>query len=256
MKTETQTSQSTVSQEWYRNWFNAPYYHLLYEERDEKEAAAFIDRLIDQLQPPPNARMLDIACGKGRHSIHLAAKGFQVTGIDISPQSILSAKEMSHEQLEFFIHDMRLPFRINYYDYAFNFFTSFGYFDTLREHQNALRSMAAAIRKGGYFILDYLNPFYTKKHLTPSEKIIRNHISFSITRSADDNYIYKRITVEDPAIATPLKFMEKVANFSLDDFTQMFAVNNLTIISVLGNYQLEPFDPEESPRMILIAQKG
>jgi hypothetical protein len=116
--------------------------------------------------------------------------------------------------------------------------------------------MAAAIHKGGYFILDYLNPFYTKKHLTPSEKIIRNHISFSITRSADDNYIYKQITVEDPSIAAPLKFMEKVANFSLEDFTQMFAANNLTIISVLGNYQLEPFDPKESPRMILIAQKG
>ncbi|MBU6158016.1 MAG: methyltransferase domain-containing protein [Bacteroidetes bacterium] len=245
-----------MNQEWYRNWFNAPYYHLLYEQRDEKEAAAFIDRLINQLQPPPNARMLDIACGKGRHSIHLAAKGYWVTGIDISPQSILSAKEMSHDRLEFFVHDMRLPFRINYYDYAFNFFTSFGYFDTLREHQNALRSMAAAVRKGGYFILDYLNPVVAIKNLTESEIIRRNNIVFSITREADERYIYKKITVSDPAIANPLQFMEKVANFSLNDFTQMFGANHLNLLSVSGNYQLDPFIIEESPRMIMIAQKS
>lgn len=255
MKTEKQILESMEHQEWYRNWFNAPYYHLLYEQRDEKEAAKFIDRLIDYLQPPPNARMLDIACGKGRHSIHLAAKGFSVTGIDISPQSILSAKEMEDDRLEFFVHDMRHPFRINYYDYAFNFFTSFGYFDSLREHQNALRSMAAAVRKGGYFIMDYLNPSYIKKNLKPAETVIRNNITFSIVRHADEKYIYKTITVEDPAIATPLYFMEKVANFSAEDFTTMFAANNLSIRSVYGNYRLDPFDKEVSPRMILIAQK-
>ena len=246
---------ATEEQAWYRNWFNSPYYHLLYEQRDEKEAAAFIDRLIEKLQPPPSARMLDIACGKGRHSIHLAAKGFQVTGIDISPKSILAAQAMSNEQLDFYIHDMRLPFRINYYDYAFNFFTSFGYFDTLREHQKALRNMAASIRKGGYFILDYLNPVYTAKHLLPAEKITKHNIQFSIIRESDSQYFYKKIQVEDPSLSTPLLFIEKVARFTIEDFTKMFSANGHTLLWAAGNYRLDAFDPEQSPRMIMVAQK-
>ena len=77
---------------WYRNWFNSPYYHQLYFQRDEQEAAAFIDRLLVKLNPPDNAAMLDVACGRGRHSIHLASKGYMVTGIDISEESIAEAK--------------------------------------------------------------------------------------------------------------------------------------------------------------------
>ncbi len=66
-----------------------PYYHQLYFNRDDKEAAAFIDKLIEHLKPAPGATMLDVACGKGRHSIQLAGKGFDVTGIDLSEDSIM-----------------------------------------------------------------------------------------------------------------------------------------------------------------------
>ena len=76
---------------WFKDWFNSPYYHLLYANRDNKEAAEFIDKLIDHLKPAPGATMLDVACGKGRHSIHLAEKGFDVTGIDLSEESIAEA---------------------------------------------------------------------------------------------------------------------------------------------------------------------
>jgi 2-polyprenyl-3-methyl-5-hydroxy-6-metoxy-1,4-benzoquinol methylase len=80
-----------MQQAWFKDWFNTPYYHQLYFKRDEKEAAAFIDQLIDYLKPPPGSSMLDVACGKGRHSIQLASKGFDVTGIDLSEDSIAEA---------------------------------------------------------------------------------------------------------------------------------------------------------------------
>ena len=123
-------------QAWYKDWFNSPFYHKLYFERDEKEAAAFISTLIDHLKPGPGSYMLDIACGRGRHSRFLAEKGFNVTGIDISFDSIAFAKKFEKANLEFYQHDMRLPFRVNYFHYAFNFFTSFGYFKTRREGKN------------------------------------------------------------------------------------------------------------------------
>src|SRR2546423_4153452 len=147
---------STLSaRAWYKDWFNSPFYHKLYFERDENEAREFIHGLIHFLEPGSNARMLDIACGRGRHSLILADMGYDVTGIDISFDSIHHAKQFEKDNLSFFQHDMRLPFRINYFDYAFNFFTSFGYFATRREHDDAMRTIAGSLRGDGVFVIDY-----------------------------------------------------------------------------------------------------
>ena len=241
--------------EWYKDWFNSHYYHLLYEERDEGEAAAFINRLIDHLKPGTGSYMLDIACGKGRHSFQLAEKGYQVTGIDISPKSILEAQRTGNDNPEFFIHDMRLPFRINYFDYAFNFFTSFGYFDTKREHYNAIHNMTSSIKHGGHFIMDYLNPEYVLQTLEPRSEIKKGDITFSVERFIDTEYFFKKISVHDPSLKEPLLFMEKVARFNLNQFNEMFNANGLSIKKVLGDYNLSEYQPSLSPRMIMIAKK-
>ncbi len=136
-----------AAKEWYKDWFNSPFYHKLYFDRDETEAQQFIERLLQHLKPPPESRMLDVACGKGRHSKFLASRGFDVTGIDISVDSINYAIQFAQDNLHFYVHDMRFLFWINYFDYAFNFFTSFGYFGTRREHDDALRTIVGSIKK-------------------------------------------------------------------------------------------------------------
>ena len=140
--------------EWYKEWFSSPYYEVLYHKRNEKEAAAFIKKLLLHLDPKPGSFMLDVACGKGRHSRKLAGMSFDVTGIDLSEPSINEALKFETDQLHFFVHDMRLPFYINYFDYAFNFFTSFGYFKTRREHDDAMRTIAQSIKPNGLFVID------------------------------------------------------------------------------------------------------
>ncbi|MEJ7820742.1 MAG: class I SAM-dependent methyltransferase, partial [Chitinophagaceae bacterium] len=219
---------------WFKDWFNSPYYHQLYFKRDETEAAAFINKLIEHLKPQPGTQMLDVACGKGRHSIQLAEKNFNVTGIDLSEDSIREAKEEESENLEFFVHDMRLPFRINYFDYAFNFFTSFGYFKTRREHDNAIRTIAQALKPNGVFVMDYLNVHYAEDHLVhKSEKEIED-VNYYITKWFDEDHFYKKIVVEDENLEEPLEYTEKVAKFSLGDFTEMFAYQGLQIQEVFG----------------------
>ena len=240
---------------WFKDWFNSPYYHQLYFKRDETEAAAFINKLIDHLKPKPGAEMLDVACGKGRHSILLAGKGFTVTGIDLSEDSITEAKENESENLEFFVHDMRLPFRINYFDYVFNFFTSFGYFKTRREHDNAIRTIAQSLKPGGYFVLDYLNVHYAEDHLVhKSEKEI-DDVNYYLTKWFDETHFYKKIVVEDENLEEPLEYTEKVAKFSLGDFTEMFAYQGLQIQEVFGDYLFNGYDVKNSPRMVMIARK-
>lgn len=240
---------------WFEEWFDTKYYHQLYFERDTAEASAFIDLLISHLKPAPGSVMLDVACGTGRHSIQLASKGFDVTGIDLSRHSIEQAIPLQHDQLHFYIHDMRLPFRINYYDYAFNFFTSFGYFNTQREHDNAIRTIAQSLKKNGCLVMDYLNVHYAEDHMIhQSEKVI-DGVSFLITKWYDESHFYKKIMVEDESLQEPLVFMEKVAKFSLGDFTDMFAYHGLQIREIFGDYRFGRYDLRKSPRMIMIAEK-
>jgi len=240
---------------WFKDWFNSPYYHQLYFNRDDKEAAAFIDKLINYLKPKPGSRMLDVACGKGRHSIHLAGKGFDVTGIDLSDDSINEALLSQTDTLHFYKHDMRLPFWINYFDYAFNFFTSFGYFNTRREHDNAIRTIAQSLKKDGIFVMDFLNVHYAEDHLVhQSEKEI-DGINFLITKWFDETHFFKKITIEDESQQEPLTYTEKVAKFSLGDFTEMFAYQGLQIQEVFGDYDFGNYDVRKSPRMLMIAKK-
>jgi SAM-dependent methyltransferase len=240
---------------WFKDWFNSSYYHQLYFNRDESEAAAFINKLIELLKPLPGAEMLDVACGKGRHSILLADKGFTVTGIDLSEDSIMEAKQHEKDNLEFFVHDMRLPFRINYFDYAFNFFTSFGYFRTRREHDNAIRTIAQSLKPGGTFVLDYLNVHYAEDHLVHKSDKEIGDVNYYITKWFDEEHFYKKIVVEDDKMEEPMEYTEKVAKFSLGDFTEMFAYQDLQIQEVFGDYLFNRYDVKNSPRMVMIANK-
>ena len=244
------------STEWYKSWFNSPYYHKLYFERDEGEAKAFISKLIDHLKPAANSRMLDIACGKGRHSRILAAYGFNVSGFDISIDSINEAKQFESEHLQFYLHDMRLPFWVNYFDFAFNFFTSFGYFPTQREHDDAIRTIAASIKRGGVLLIDYLNVHFSEEHLNKNELKTIGETQYNIERWHDESFFYKKISVTDPELNQPIEFTEKVKKFSLEDFTKMLAAQKMQITEVFGDYSLNGYHADKTPRMIIAAKKS
>jgi SAM-dependent methyltransferase len=244
-----------ATQEWYRNWFNSSYYHKLYFERDESEAQHFISKLVDHLKPAQNSRMLDIACGRGRHSRFLASKGFDVTGIDISFDSIAYAKQFETDNLHFYQHDMRLPSWINYFDYAFNFFTSFGYFNTRREHDDAIRTIAQSITKNGILLFDYLNVHYIEERLTHNEVKKIGETEYEIHRWHDESFFYKRIIVRDAGLEKPIDYTEKVAKFSLGDFTDMLSYQKIQVVEVFGDYELNAYDVRKTPRLIVVGRK-
>ncbi len=241
---------------WYIDWFNSHYYHVLYQYRDEEEAFRFIRTLIDYLKPVPGCTMVDVACGKGRHSRVLSDMGFDVTGIDLSAASIAEAIEWEDEHLHFFVHDMRLPFWINYFRFAFNFFTSFGYFKTRREHDNAIRTIAQSLTADGIFVIDYLNAHFEEERMEKSVTTTLEGITFHITKWQDEEHFFKQIQVTDAENQT-LKhlFTERVAKFSLGDFTDMLAYQGMQVQEVFGDYRLNRYDVIKSPRMIIIARK-
>lgn len=240
---------------WFTNWFNSPYYHQLYAHRDEKEAKAFIERLIAYLHPVDHATMLDMACGRGRHSRTLAALGFDVTGVDVAPENIRFAKRYETSHLHFEVHDMRKLLCSRCFDYVFNFFTSFGYFDQAHQNELSLHTMVTALKKDGILVMDYMNSPTASRQLVPREEKKIKETLFVIERHEDDRYFYKTITVTDPLATTPLRFTEKVCKFSLAELSGWLQKQGMILQEVKGDYQLQPYDEQHSPRMILIARR-
>ena len=169
-----------LDQHWYADWFDTPYYHILYKNRDYREARKFIKNLADHFQLPPNAEVLDIACGRGRHSVFLNKLGYKVTGIDLSQNNIKFAKQFENDRLKFKVHDMCQPMSSTF-DAVFNLFTSFGYFDTDQENLNAIKAMKANMKSGACGVIDFMNCQREIKHLKPYREVEVDHILFKIT---------------------------------------------------------------------------
>lgn len=244
---------------WFEAWFNSPYYHLLYDHRDEQEARRFISKLIAHLNPPAGSKMLDLACGKGRHAAQLAEYGYEVTGLDIAEDSILAARrQYNSPRLQFDVHDMRkpLPFPQEHFDYVFNLFTSFGYFETEAEHLQTLHNIAYSLKSGGTFVMDFMNAEKVIAKLVPEEQIQKKGLLFHIRRWQDEaGYINKEIRFTPPESTTPLCFTERVRAYRKDELKDMLAQAGLPLRETFGNYELQPFNPAQSDRCILLAEK-
>jgi len=239
---------------WYQNWFSSPYYHILYHQRNDEEAELFIDNLCALLKPVANSRILDIASGRGRHSVYLSKKGYDVSGIDLSFTNIKFSKQFENETLHFFQHDMRHLFFVNYFDIALNMFTSFGYFDTERDHVNALKSFRKSLKADGVLVLDYFNTEKILKNLARQEVKTVENIDFNISKKVANGKIIKSIAFEHRD--KDYHFKEEVKAFTLSDFERLFQLSGFKVDKVFGDYNLGAFEPNKSDRLIFICSKA
>ena len=238
---------------WFTNWFDSPYYHTLYKNRDEKEAQVFIDNLIDYLQIPKGSKLIDIACGKGRHAKYFNKKGMEVVGVDLSQNSINTAKKDENKNLQFSVHDMRENYQENSFDVVTNLFTSYGYFENNKDEQKAINAMANNLKKEGILIIDFMNAKKVIANLVLKEQKTINNIQFDITRQVKDGFILKDIRIIEGK--EQQQFQEKVKAITLADYSEFITNAGLKIIDIFGNYKLENFDEEISDRLILICNK-
>jgi cyclopropane fatty-acyl-phospholipid synthase-like methyltransferase len=239
----------TKHQNWFQSWFNTKYYHILYKQRNYEEAERFLKNLITFLNINKNHTILDLACGKGRHSIFLNSLGYFVTGVDLSEQSIKKASQSSNDRLKFMIHDMRYPIESNY-DVILNMFTSFGYFDSIDDNFNVLKTIKNSLNKDGIGVIDFMNSNYIINHLVLQNNVEIDGIQFDIKRNFKDGIITKIITVTDGDQTT--KYEERVRAFNQQDFFSMISDANLRFVKCFGSYDLDPYNAQTSERLILI----
>jgi len=244
---------SELQKEWFDTWFDTPYYHILYSNRNENEAEVFLNKLLIYMNVPENAAILDLPCGKGRHSIFLAEKGLNVTGADLSVSSIELAKMHEHKHLSFLVHDLRKPAWNEEFDFVLNLFTSFGYFETEAEDKAAFTTLSKALKKGGRLVIDFLNVKNAVNSLKEEETKVIQEIEFHLKKYLHEGYIHKEIRFV--ADNTPFFFTEKVKALTLEDFKRFFTFAGLELTDVFGNYQLQEYDVVQSDRLIMIAKK-
>ncbi len=249
--------------DWFEEWFDSPFYEILYADRDEEEAALLIDFLEDYLSLREEAKILDLGCGRGRHAIHLHKNateiyenGYQVTGIDLSERAITSAREQAKAEgiknIRFEVRDMRDPLPEKF-DAILNLFTTFGYFESDEENASVLESVKQMLVPDGIFVIDYLNATKVRNELKPSEEGRLESINYRINRYIEEDSVYKDITFSGDNIEGTRHYSERVKLYDLDWFKSHLAANNLTIDNVFGDYRGGDFDPQKSDRLLIIS---
>lgn len=234
---------------WFSSWFDTPYYHILYKDRGEEEAQNFMKNLVSFLELPKGSTILDLACGKGRHSVFLNELGYDVTGVDLSENSIAHAKQFENENLHFHTHCMCGPVD-GKFDAVFNLFTSLGYFENEKDNLESIRSIKAEIKPGGYGVIDFMNVKKVISNLVPAETKTVKGINFDITRRVKNGYILKDIRFQDAG--ADYMYTEKVKALTLEEFRRYFQDAGINLLHTFGNYELEEYQEETSDRLILV----
>lgn len=235
--------------DWFTSWFDTSFYHILYKDRDDTDARIFMQNITSFLELKPNTHILDLACGKGRHSVFLNSLGYKVTGADLSKNSIDFANKFANQNLSFVKHDMRNPL-LNKYDAIFNLFTSFGYFEDDIEDIKVLQNIKNGLKENGVAVIDFLNVIDAKKNLISSEIKTIDEIDFSIHKKIEKGFIIKEI--EFTFNGEKHSYFERVKYLDLEKFKHYFEKTGLKINHVFGDYQLSKFDKENSNRLIFV----
>lgn len=251
---------------WFKKWFSTGDYLELYKHRNSTDASRIAGLITKTLKLPKGSKVLDVACGNGRHSLIFAVKGFNVVGIDLSAFLIGEAKKKlateykkQKEHLKFEIRDMRNIDHKGEFDLAVNLFSSFGYFEKDSENFKVFRSISGALKPGGYFFFDFLNENELKKNLVPSDVSIRNHNAVVQVREIKNNAVYKSIYIirNDPKGSKPMvsEFSEMIKLYSLDELKRAFLNSGMEIIKTFGDYSGRRFRKNTSERLIILARK-
>jgi SAM-dependent methyltransferase len=236
--------------EWFEEWFGEEYLRL-YPHRDDADAERAVGLICRSVGLEPGWRVLDVACGAGRHARAFVAAGARCFGLDLSATLLRLARQVTDAPL--IRADMRwLPIRPASIDLTVNLFTSFGYFERDAEHTAALQEMVSTVRPGGWFVIDFLNPAAVRRQLVPEETLELPGQTVQVSRSVspDGRYVCKSIRAPKGR-----HFMERVRLFEPDQMSAMLKRAGVKVRLAFGDYDASPLTPDAA-RTILVGQVG
>ncbi len=250
----------SIQKDWFLDeqlWLE--FYQTMFSEQQFELAAEQVPYII-QLCGTQAEKILDLACGPGRHVLPLAAAGYTVTAVDTSDyllgrlKEALAATAIS-DQVEIVATDMRQFSRDNSYDLVLSMWTSFGYFDHLGDDLKVLQNVYASLRDGGKFLLD----------VAGKEYILHNYEPVLVRELEGEDLL-----IEQPVLCDNLSRLENDwtlvsgenvyrAQFALNIYTAVELQNLLfeagfSAVQIFGDLEGSEYDLD-SDRLIILASK-
>ena len=245
--------------QWYEEWFDSPLYEKIYSNRDEEEANQLVEFLTRIIPKDSYCKILDLGCGRGRHSLSMGKRGYTVTGIDLSVEAITVARSKAItedlQQVSFVVGDMR-EFFPETFDAVINLFTSFGYFDTDDQNAQVIRNVSRMLRPQGKLVLDYLNVIKAQNTLVAEEEGSIGNLNYTINRFVEDQTLVKKIHFRQKGRHEAHEFTERVKMYDKEWFERNLQKAGFDVQEVFGNYIGSEFNESTSSRLLLVAQKG
>ena len=248
--------------DWYRDAFHAGTASLPRSEHTEED----VDLVLAALEPPPGARILDLACGAGRHAIELARRGFEVVGVDISAELIevaVAEAELQEVDTEFIQADLRDLTFADEFEVVLNLHDgAIGYFEDDEQNHRTFETIARALRGGGRNLAQVPSASFAGEHVPERTwKLGSKQIELLERRwSEDERYAEGDLLVillDDPGAGlAPITFRQRI--YTLGELFETYASVGMTLREVIDDSSLRPpGEPSDAGREIsLVAEKG
>jgi cyclopropane fatty-acyl-phospholipid synthase-like methyltransferase len=245
-----------MKSEWFKDWFNTQEYLNVYQHRNEQDAEEHIKLILDNVEIPSRSKILDMACGAGRHAVILARKDFEVTAVDLSENLLLIARQSARDEnlnINFIRSDIR-EFKTNEkFNLIINLFTSFGYFDSDEENFSVLQKAYDLLTNDGYFVLDFFNSYFLQQNLIESSEEILDKVKIHQFRKIKENRVTKKIVITKDGNLS--QFEESVRMFTKEELTKAIKNIGFDIYKTFGDFLGNEFEQFTSPRLIMICKK-
>ncbi|MCU0343965.1 MAG: class I SAM-dependent methyltransferase [Ignavibacterium sp.] len=245
-----------MKSEWFKDWFNTKEYLNVYQHRNEKDAEEHIKLILDNIKIPSRSKILDMACGAGRHAVILARKDFEVTAVDLSENLLLIARQSAKDEnlkINFIRSDIREFKTDEKFNLIINLFTSFGYFDSDEENFSVLQKAYDLLADDGFFVLDFFNSHFLQKNLIESSEEIMDEVKIHQFRKIKENRVRKKIVITKDGNLS--QFEESVRMFTKEELTKAIKNIGFDIYKTFGDFLGNNFEQFTSPRLIMICKK-
>ena len=246
--------------EWFETFFDEVYPELWGEadhfppEKTAKEARFAMEAL--GLKPP--ARVLDLACGHGRHCLELARAGFRVTGVDLTQRFLDRGKRAADEEglsVTWMRQDMRRIEFADEFDGVISMFTAFGYFEDEEEDLEVLRRVARALKPGGRFLVDVMNRDWIMANFRPCDVLFdREGVYVADRRQFDPLTGINHSTISVFKEGQRKDYEMHCRLFNLTEMAWFLKRAGMSVLRAYGSYEGEDFEGT-SWRMLAVAEK-
>ena len=229
----------------------------MFSSRRWAVAAEEVDGALSLLAVQPGARLLDLACGVGRHALELARRGFRVTGVDRTRCYLEAAAARAREEgldIEFVNEDMRTFVRGEGFDAAINLLTSFGYFEDVEDDRRVARNLCQSLRRGGTLLMDLEGREVLARNLCERRWHEDDGVLVLEERkpSSDWGWLRSRHILIDGDQRTEVEFRHRL--YSAADLTTLLRQSGFTGVEVYGGLDGVPYD-HSARRLVVTARR-